>query len=172
MLTKKVESALNEQIKLEFFSSHLYLAMASWAEVNGYKGSADFLYIHAEEERIHALKLFRYVNDRGGKAISSTVDQPKLEYVSISAVFKEILEHEFVISAAINNLVGICMDERDFTTTNFLQWYVTEQIEEESLFRSVLDKLNLLGDDKAKMYMFDNDIIKMKPTPTTASKTA
>ncbi len=171
MLTKKVESALNEQIKLEFFSSHLYLSMASWAEVSGYKGSADFLFQHAEEERIHALKLFRYVNDRGGKAIAGTVEQPKDTYESIASVFKEILEHEILISSAINNLVGTCMDERDFTTTNFLQWYVTEQIEEESTFRTVLDKLNLLGDDKAKMYMFDNDIVKMKPATTNATKT-
>ncbi len=163
MLSKKVESALNEQIKLEFFSSHLYLAMASWAEVNGYKGSAEFLYIHAEEERIHALKLFRYVNDRGGKALASVVESPKYDYASISALFNEIFEHEIVISSAINELVGRCMDERDFTTTNFLQWYVTEQIEEESLFRSIIDKLNLLGDDKAKMYLFDNDIAKLKP---------
>ncbi len=167
MLSKKVEEALNEQIKLEFLSSQLYLAMASWAETKGYNGSAEFLYEHTDEERMHGMKLFRYVNDRGGHAVVPVLEQPQIEYESISAMFKQILEHEIMISESINNLVGICMDERDFTTQNFLQWYVTEQIEEESLFRNILDKLNLLGDDKARMYMFDSDMGKMLTEAST-----
>lgn len=161
MLKKKVEEALNKQIEREFYSSQLYLAMASWAEVNGFNGSADFLYEHSDEERMHALKLFKYVNDRGGKALTPTIEQPKTEYESISVIFKDILEHEIEISQAINEVVGTCLEEKDYTTHNFMQWYVNEQIEEESLFRTILDKLNLLGDDKAKMYMFDSDIGKM-----------
>ena len=160
MLNKKVESAINEQIEKELYSSNLYLAMASWAEANGYNGSAKFLYEHSDEERMHALKFIHFVNDRGGHAIVPVSEQPKKDYDSIHSIFKEILEHEIMISEEINKLVGICADERDYTTQNFLQWYVTEQIEEESLFRSVLDKLNLLGNNKANMYMFDNDIEK------------
>lgn len=161
MLNEKVEKALNKQIELELFSSQLYLAMASWAEKNGYNGSANFLYAHTDEERGHMLRLFHYVNDRGSHAIVPKIEQPKTEYVSVQAVFEEILEHEKMISSEINNLVGICYEEKDFTTTNFLQWYVQEQIEEETLFSTILDKLNLLGGDKARLYMFDNEMEKL-----------
>lgn len=161
MLNEKVEKALNKQIELELFSSQLYLAMASWAEKNGYNGAANFLYAHSDEEREHMLRLFHYVNDRGSHAIVPEIDQPKSEYDSVQTVFEEILEHEKMISSKINNLVGICYEEKDFTTTNFLQWYVQEQIEEETLFSTVLDKLNLLGGDKARLYMFDNEMEKL-----------
>jgi len=161
MNSKKVEQALNKQIELEHFSSQLYLAMASWAEKNGYNGSANFLYAHSDEEREHMLKLFHYVNDRGGHAIVPKVGQPELEYKSIQDIYKQIFEHEKMISSEINELVGLCYDERDFTTQSFLQWYVEEQIEEENLFGNILDKLNLLGGDKAKMYMFDNEMERL-----------
>ena len=165
MLNKKVEQALNKQIETEHFSSLIYLSMASWAETNGYNGSANFLYLHSEEEREHMLKLFHYVNDRGGHAIVPKVDQPKLNYDSIQSVFEEIFQHEQFVTNEINNLVGICFDEKDYTTQNFLQWFVQEQIEEESLFSTILDKLNLLGGDKATMYMFDNEMEKLHGAP-------
>ncbi|MEN8120932.1 MAG: ferritin [Bacteroidota bacterium] len=161
MLTEKVEKALNNQIMLEAYSSQLYLAMASWAEKNGYNGSAQFLYEHADEEREHMLKLFHYINDRDGHAIVPALDKPPYKFDSIKTVFEEVLNHERMISASINDLVGICIDERDYTTQNFLQWYVAEQIEEESLSKTNLDKLNLLGDDKARMYMFDKEMKEM-----------
>ncbi len=168
MQNKKVEQALNKQIELEHFSSQLYLAMASWAEKNGFNGSANFLYAHSDEEREHMLKLFHFVNDRGGHAIVPKVEQPKLEWDSIQTIYEEIYEHEKMISAEINNLVGICYDERDFTTQNFLQWFVEEQIEEENLFSNILDKLNLMGGDKAKGYMFDNEMEKMAVSQSEA----
>ena len=161
MLKEKVEQALNKQIELELFSSQLYLAMASWCEANGFGGSATFLFDHSIEEREHALKLIHYVNDRSGHAIIPALDLPKKDYDSVKAMFEEILDHEKMISNEINELVGTCLDERDFTTQNFLQWYVTEQIEEESLFSTILDKLNLLGEHKGSMFMFDSEMGKM-----------
>ncbi len=161
MLSEKVEKVLNEQIQLEGYSSQLYLAMASWAEKSGYEGTANFLYDHSDEERQHMLRLFHYVNDRGGHAVAGAIDSPSQTYESVQDVFEQILEHEVFISQKINELVGTCLDERDFTTQAFLQWYVNEQIEEESVFRSILDKIMLLGDDKARMYMFDRDIASM-----------
>ena len=158
MISKKVEDALNKQIVLEGYSSHLYLAMASWAETNGYNSTAKFLYTHAEEERMHMLKLFSYINDRGAHAIVPAFDKPPLKYQSVFDVFKKIYNHELMISKSINDLVGICVDERDFATQNFLQWYVNEQIEEENLAKSILDKLELLGDDKARLYLFERDL--------------
>ena len=167
-MNKKVEAALNAQIEKELFSSNLYLAMASWAETQGYKGTAAFLYLHTEEERMHALKFIHYINDRGGHAFIPALKEAEKEFKSVKAMFSEIMEHEIMISSEINKIVGICMDEREFTTQNFMQWYVNEQIEEESLFRSIIDKLNMLGDDKANMFMFDIEMEKLgTPTPTT-----
>ena len=162
MLTKKVEEALNSQLKLEAESSQAYLAMASWAEIHGLNGVSQFLYTHADEERAHMLKLFGYINDRGGHAIVPALEQPQIKFENVKNVFESVLEHEEGVSKSINNLVGICIDERDFTTQNFLQWYVAEQIEEESLARTILDKLEMLGDDKASMYMFDRDIMSLR----------
>lgn len=158
MLKEKVEKALNDQIELEAYSSQLYLAMASWAEKNGFNGTADFLYVHADEERLHMLKLFHYINDRDGHAIVPALDKPPYNFDSIKAVFEEVLKHEKMISERINDLVATCVSEGDFTTQNFLQWYVTEQIEEESLAKTNLDKLILLGDANANMYLFDQDM--------------
>ncbi len=158
MLKENVENALNSQLTLEAYSSQLYLSMASWAEKNGYNGSAQFLYEHANEERGHMLKLFHYINDRDGHAIVPALDKPPSKFESIKAVFEEVLNHEKMISASINELVGTCIDNRDYTTQNFLQWYVSEQIEEENLAKTNLDKLILLGDDKANMYMFDKEM--------------
>jgi ferritin len=98
------------------------------------------------------LKLFHYINDRDGYAIVPSLKQPPFEFDSIKAVFQEILSHEKMISGKINDLVAICAEERDYTTQNFLQWFVSEQIEEENLAKTNLDKLNLLGDAKANMY--------------------
>jgi ferritin len=167
MLKEKVQSALNNQIGLEAYSSQLYLSMASWAEKQGFNGASEFLYVHADEERGHMLKLFHYINDRDGHAIVPALKQPPFEFESIKAVFQEILEHEKMISESINQLVGICVDEKDFTTQNFLQWYVSEQIEEEKMAKTNLDKLVLLGDDKASMYIFDKDMSQLSKQSTT-----
>ncbi len=160
MLSKKVETALNKQLELEAYSSQLYLAMASWAEKNGYNGSSEFLYIHSDEEREHMLKLFHYINDRDGYAIVPALNKPPQEFESITAVFEEVLNHEKLISKSINNLVEICVEEKDYTTQYFLQWYVNEQIEEENLAKTNLDKLKLLGESKANMYMFDKEMLE------------
>ena len=158
MLSEKVEQALNDQIKEEFDSSQLYLAMASWAETKGLNGAAEFLYAHSDEEREHGLKLFHYVNDRGGHAITPELKKPDVDYSNLHDIFKGIYKHETYISSKINDLVGICLGENDFTTQNFLQWFVQEQIEEETLFGTLLDKLELLGDHPGKMFMFDNEL--------------
>ena len=169
MINQNVEKALNNQILLEAYSSQLYLSMASWAERNGYEGTSSYLYTHADEERVHMHKLIHYVNDRGGHALVQSIDAPPAEFESVQDIFEQILEHEIYVSQKINELVGTCFDERDFTTQSFLQWYVNEQIEEESIFRNILDKIMLLGDDKARMYMFERDIVQLA---TTASSKA
>ncbi len=157
-MNPKVESALNEQIQKEEYSSRLYLAMAIWCEVNGYPGSASFLYQHAEEERIHMMKLIHFVNDRGGKTKLMAIDVPPSDFGSLMDVFTQIKKHEEYITESINNLYGITVEEKDYTTGNFLQWYITEQVEEESLFKTILDKIKLVGKDKAGMFHIDKEL--------------
>ncbi len=158
MLSKKVQDRLNKQIQLEADSSNLYLAMASWAENQGLSGTAEFLYRHSDEERTHMLKLVRYVNERGGEAKIPAIKQPASNFNSLTALFQGLFKHEVFVSEEINNVIDICLKEKDFTTHNFMQWYVAEQIEEESTARKVLDKINLIGNDKGGLYLFDRDL--------------
>lgn len=158
MLNKKVEKALNDQIKVEAESSQAYLAMASWAEINGYPGTSTFLYQHSDEERLHMLKLIKFVNDRGGHALIPSLAQPPKDFKTLQNVFKLLLDHETNVTAEINKVVDICLREKDYTTHNFMQWYVSEQIEEETLARNVLDRLKLAGNDNGALYMFDRDL--------------
>ncbi len=160
MLSKKVQAALNEQIKIEAESSHTYLAMASWAEIQpGIDNVTSFFYKHSEEERMHMLKLIHFVNERGGFATVPALPQPSLTFPSIRHAFAALLKHEVYVSESINKVIDIAMEEKDYATINFLQWYVAEQIEEEALARTLNDKLELIGDDKSGMYMFDRDIL-------------
>ena len=160
MLSKRMQAALNEQIKIEAQSSQVYLAMASWAEIQaGIDNITAFFYRHSDEERMHMLKLVHFVNERGGFATIPALEQPQLTFPSIKHAFQQLLEHEQMVSASINNLVDIALEEKDFATHNFLQWYVAEQIEEEALARTLNDKLELIGDEKSGLYLFDRDIL-------------
>jgi len=158
MLSAKVSSALNKQIELEASSSQYYLSMASWAETQGLNGVSTFLYEHADEERMHMLKLIKFINERGGHGIVPALKQPPVAFKSVKVVFEEILKHEIMVTNEINNLVEITLKEKDYTTHNFLQWYVSEQIEEEALARQIVDKIKLIGDDKSGLYFFDRDL--------------
>ena len=172
MIAKKIEKALNEQIKLEAESSQFYLAMASWAENEGFGGVANFMYAHSDEEREHMLKLFKYVNERGGKSIVSALGAPPKTFKGITEIFQSLLDHEVLVSNQINKLVATCLKEGDYTTHNFLQWYVAEQIEEEALARTVMDKLKLIGNDKGGIYLFDRDIETLAVTSAASNNPA
>jgi len=158
MLSKTIEDALNKQIRIEAESSQVYLAMAVWAEVKGLEGISNFMYEHSDEEREHMLKLIKFVDERGGHAHISELDAPNVEFASFKDMFKKLLEHEIFVSQSINELVHISLQEKDYATHNFLQWYVAEQIEEEATARTILDKINMIGDDKGGLYLFDRDI--------------
>ncbi len=158
MLSQKIEKALNEQIRIEAASSQIYLAMASWAEIKGFEGVSSFMYAHSDEERMHMLKLVKFVNERGGHARVPALDAPPESFGSFREMFKALFDHEVLVSSKINDLVDITLQEKDYATHNFLQWYVSEQIEEEALARTILDKINLIGDDKGGLYLFDNDV--------------
>jgi ferritin len=158
MISKKVEQAINDQIKKEEYSSRLYLSMASWCEKNGYQGAAAFLYTHSDEERQHQLKLVHYLNDRNGYAVLQDIDQPPYEFESLHKMFEDVLKHEQYITASINELYHLCVTEKDYTTANFLQWFITEQIEEENLVNGILDKMALAGKEKSGLFHIDKEL--------------
>jgi len=165
MLSKTVEAALNNQVEVEAVSSQFYLAMASWAETKGLNGVSSFMYKHSDEERMHMLKLVKFVNERGGKAIIPALIKPKVEFDSIREIFETLLSHEVKVTNEINSVVDVCLKEKDYTTHNFMQWYVAEQLEEEALARKIMDKLNLAGEDKGALYMFDRDLLAIATAP-------
>lgn len=169
-MNTQIEAALNDQISKEASSSQYYLAMASWAETNGLSGTAFFMYAHADEERFHMLKLVKFVNERGGCAIIPAIAQPPSDFNSVQRMFELLLAHELTVTASINNVVDICLHEKDYTTHNFMQWYVSEQMEEEALARSILDKLSLIGNEKGGMYLFDREMLEIANSTGNAPK--
>lgn len=134
MLSKSMQEALNNQVRLEAASSQAYLAMASWSEIQpGLDGVAEYFFLQSEEERVHMLKLMRFINERGGYALVPTLQQPIVTFKSLKSMFEEFLQHEINVSNSINELVDLALREKDYATHNFLQWYVSEQIEEEKM---------------------------------------
>ena len=162
MLSQSMQEALNRQVLMEAQSSQAYLAMASWADIQpGLKGVTQFFFKHSDEERMHMLKLITYINERGGFAVVPALEQPTLTFVSLKKAYEELFKHEVKVSESINELVDMSLKEKDYATHNFLQWYVNEQLEEERLARECNDKLELIGDDKSGLYLFDRDIMNM-----------
>ncbi|MGC6406515.1 non-heme ferritin [Bisgaard Taxon 45] len=158
MLSQNVINLLNEQMNLEFYSSNLYLQMSAWCEQNGFDGTAKFLATHATEEMQHMRKLFTYLNETGALAIIGEIAAPAHQYASLKEVLEITYQHEKLITAKINELVGKTFEEKDYSAFNFLQWYVAEQHEEEKLFSGILDKLNLLGEDGKGLFLIDKDL--------------
>lgn len=161
MLSERLVKCLNEQINLEFYSSNLYLQMSSWCDANGYEGCATFLRKHATEEQGHMNRLFDYVNETGAMAIIGQIDAPPIEFNSLAEVFELTYQHECHITKCINELVNVSFEEKDFSTFNFLQWYVSEQHEEEHLFNSILDKVKLIGTEGKALFFLDQEIGRM-----------
>ena len=168
MLTKSIAEALNKQIRIEAESSQIYLAMACWAEVQGLEGVSQFMYAQSNEEREHMLKLVKYVNERGDHAVITDLVAPKTKYGTFKEMFEELYQHELFVSNSINELVHITLTEKDYATHNFLQWYVAEQIEEEAQAKTILDKINLIGEDRGGLYLFDRDIQQLSVTSSIA----
>ncbi|WP_299226102.1 ferritin [uncultured Psychroserpens sp.] len=153
-----IEELLNNQIKYEATASMQYLAMASWADAKGYNGVADFFYSQSEEERVHMTKLVKFVNERSGNVEIPELEKPKATYKGLNELFEKFLESEMFVTEQINHVIYKCLELKDYNVHNFMQWYVTEQLEEEAMARTLLDKLNIIGSDKSGHYLFDRDI--------------
>ncbi|GAA4107170.1 non-heme ferritin [Aquimarina addita] len=154
----EIEKSLNDQVKYEAKASAKYLSMACWADINGYNGIAEFFYAQSEEERVHMIKLIKFINERSGKAVVPEIEKPKNDFKSLMELFEIFLESEEFVTAQINNVIFQCLEFKDYNVHNFMQWYVAEQLEEEAIARTLLDKLKIIGDDKSGHYLFDRDI--------------
>lgn len=161
-MISEIEKSLNNQIKYEAQASAKYLAMACWADVKGYNGVADFFYTQSEEERVHMTKLVKFINERNGKAVIPAIEKPREEYDGLMDLFEVFLKSEEFVTAKINEVIFQCLEYKDYNVHNFMQWYVAEQLEEEAIARTLLDKLKIIGDDKSGHYLFDRDINSME----------
>ena len=162
-LSDAMEEALNKQMTREAFQAQVYLSYASWAEVNSFSGIANFLYKHMHEEREHMFKILKYINDRGGESKIEAIDAPPENPANIEDCLKKTLQHEIDNSNEIDKLVNQAFEEKDWATFSFTQWFVKEQIEEESLINGLLDKYNLASEQKegnANFYELDKDLNK------------
>lgn len=161
MISKALEKALVEQIEVESYSSSVYLSMASWMALKGYQGTAEFLFRQSDEERMHMIKILRYLSDAGGNATVPAIKKPPHDFKSFSNCFQQILEQEQGVTKSIHQLVDLALKEKDHGTYHFLQWYVAEQIEEENQVKMILDKIKIIGNDGSGMYLLDRDLGKM-----------
>jgi ferritin len=158
MISKKMEKALNEQIELEGYASFLYLAMAAWCDREGLEGCNVFMRRQSEEERMHMLKIFDYISEVDGHAISPAIKATPDNFESVRKMFEEVYNHEQKVTKSIHKLVDLANKEDDYTTHHFLQWYVEEQREEEALMRTILDKIKIIGDGPQSLYFIDKEI--------------
>ena len=158
MISKKMTDALNKQINAEIYSAYLYMAMSSWATHGGMSGSSKWFFCQAQEEMTHALRLYNYVTSQGQRGIMDTIEQPKGEFESMLNVFEETLAHEQLVTSMINNLADLASEEKDHATAIMLQWFVSEQVEEEESAKEVIDKLKLGGHDGSGLYLIDKEL--------------
>jgi ferritin len=158
MLPDRMEKALNGQVNAELYSSYLYLSMNAYFKSVNLDGFANWMYAQAQEELMHAMKLYDFINQRGGRSLLAAIEAPPDQWDSPLAVFEDTLKHEQKVTGLINGLVDIAMEERDHATQIFLQWFVTEQIEEEESVGNVLEQLKLLGDVKQGLFMMDREL--------------
>jgi ferritin len=153
-----MEKALNGQVNAELYSSYLYLSMNAYFKSVNLDGFANWMYAQAQEELMHAMKFYDFINQRGGRTLLAAIEAPPDQWDSPLAVFEDTLKHEKKVTGLINGLVDIAMEERDHATQIFLQWFVTEQIEEEESVGNVLEQLKLLGDAKHGLFMMDREL--------------
>lgn len=157
-MNEKVETVLNGQINAELYSSYLYLAMAAHFEEANLKGIAKWFRIQAQEELCHAMIFYNYVNDRGGRVILEAVEKPKDRWDSVLAAFQDTLEHEKLVTSMINHIADVAAELKDHATSTFIQWFITEQVEEESTASDLVARCGLVGDSRSALLMLDNEL--------------
>ncbi len=173
MLSQKLQDALNEQINRELYSEYIYLSMEAYMRQNDLDGIANFFHVQTQEEHFHAMKIYNFVIDRGGKIVLKQLDAPPVEFKSVIDVFEQTLKHEQFISKSINELMDIAIKEADHAVISFLKWYVDEQVEEESTVTKILSKLKLIGGEGHGLLMIDSELAQrtFNPPPLNGAGT-
>lgn len=158
MLSNKMADALNNQINKEMYSAYLYLSMSAYTEFIGLKGFANWFYIQYQEEMVHAMRIYNYILDQGSQVKLMAIKEPQTEFGSPLEMFEQTLEHEKYVTQSINDLVELAIEQKDHATQIFLQWYVTEQVEEEGNDNEIIDKLKLAGKEGGGLFMIDKEL--------------
>ena len=158
MISEKMEKAFNDQINKELYSEYLYLSMQAYFERLNLKGFVNWMQVQVQEEHAHALGMFDYLNQRGGTVTLEAIDKPQTDWASPLAVFEQVLEHEEYVTSRINALMDVAEEVKDRAALSFLDWYLKEQVEEESSVGGVLANLRLIGDDKKALFMLDKEL--------------
>jgi ferritin len=169
MLNKKMLAALNKQINAEIYSSYLYLSMAAYAKSLGLDGFENWFRVQAQEELVHAMKFFDYVNERGGRVTLAAIEAPPAAWKSPLSAFEATLKHEQLVTSLINKLVDLAVAESDHATANVLQWFVAEQVEEEASADAIRQKLVLVGARGDALFMMDKELATRVFTPPVAT---
>ena len=164
MLTEKMQKALNGQLNAELYSAYLYLAMNAYFKSVNLDGFASWMYYQAQEELMHSMKFYNFITQRGGKVQLMEVKAPPAQWDSPLAVFEATLEHEQKVTGLINDLVDVALKERDHASHIFLQWFVSEQVEEEESVGGVLEQLRLMGEARGGLFMMDRELAKRGPS--------
>lgn len=170
MIKDKIQGAINKQINAELYSSYLYLSMSSYFESINLKGCANWMRVQTQEELVHVMKFYDYLIERGGKVILSAIESPPTEWTSPLAVFEHAYKHEQKVTGLINDLVDLAVAEKDHASNNFLQWFVSEQVEEEASADEVVQKIKLMGDAPGGLFMIDRELAQRVFTPPASSK--
>ncbi len=168
MLNSRLEKEINKQINAELYSAYLYLSMSAYLSSKNLSGFANWMKVQFEEEQFHALKLYQYILERGGKIELEKIDKPKIVWKDTIEVFEESLAHEELVTSLINNLVDIAIEEKDHATLNMLQWFVAEQVEEEANVTDILDQLKLIDGKGSGLFMLDREAKARSFTPPAA----
>ncbi|HYW78960.1 MAG TPA: ferritin [Thermoguttaceae bacterium] len=158
MLSPKIQDALNAQVNAEFYSSYLYLSMAAQFERSSLPGMATWMRFQAQEELMHALKFFNFINERNGQVLLTEIEGPKNEWSSALEAFEDSYAHEQKVTGLINDIANLAREEKDHATETFLQWFITEQVEEEASVSTVVDQLKLVGDNGVALFMVDGQL--------------
>ena len=170
MIAKKIEDAFNAQINAEIYSSYLYLSMSAALEGMNLPGFASWMRVQVQEETAHAMKLYDYIIERGGTVTLTTIDGPPTTWKDVTAVMTATLEHEQEVTRLINSLMDLSLAEKDHAATMFLQWFVSEQVEEEASAMEILGKLEIAGDTSGGLYMLDKELAGRVFTPPAAAE--
>ena len=170
MISDRIESALNDQINAEYFSAFTYLSLNAYFESLDLKGFAHWMRIQYSEELTHAEKIFDFVNDRDGRVSLASVEAPRFEWSSPLEGFEAALENERTLSGRINDLVALALEEKDFATHTFMQWFVNEQVEEEALVRDIVQDLRRVVDDSSGLFLMDRDLGQRQPEQGDAAQ--